>query len=70
MEVKFYVNKRNPHKIIEVHNDGYYHNSVRQFLYWRSTQVKNHTGDGKLHRWRIGNLQELLDDYTECKARW
>lgn len=62
--VSYYTNKRNKHKIIEVHNDGHYHNSVRQFLSWNNG-VKNMTGDGCLHRWKIGNLKELLEDYEE-----
>lgn len=67
--IKFYVNKRNPHKFLEVHNDGHYHNSVRQFLtmYRRASKVKNYTGDGCLHRWRANNLRELLSDYEEVK---
>lgn len=63
---RIYVNKRNPHKFIEVHDDGHYHNSVRQYLSW-DNGVKNKTGDGNLHRWRIGNLKELLEDYKEIK---
>ena len=27
--------------------------------------VRNYTGDGKLHRWRKSNLNELLEDYKE-----
>ena len=27
--------------------------------------VKNLLGDRKLHRWRKGNLKELLEDYEE-----
>lgn len=65
MKIKFYKNKRNPHKFIEVHNDGHYHNTVRQFIAHRWCDGKNYTGDGALHRWRIGNLKELLEDYTE-----
>jgi hypothetical protein len=30
--VKVYRNKRNNNKYIEVHNDGHYHNSVRQYI--------------------------------------
>lgn len=70
--VQIYRNKRNSHKYIEVHNDGHYHNSVRQYLYWDRNvvtdepllpPVKNMVGDGKLHRWRKKNLKELLEDY-------
>lgn len=70
--IQIYKNKRNAHKYIEVHNDGHYHNSVRQYLYWERNAVtdeplqfpiKNMVGDGKLHRWRRKNLKELLEDY-------
>ena len=61
-KVTLYQNKRNSNKYIEVHNDGHYHNTVRQFMKW-DNGVKNLTGDGKLHRWRAGNLKELLEDY-------
>ncbi len=69
--IKYYVNKKNPNKYLEVHNDGYYHNSVRQFLtvYRRpSRTTKNYTGDGCLHRWRKNNLRELLSDYKEVDS--
>lgn len=75
--VTIYRNKRNENKYIEVHNDGHYHNSVRQYMEWherkfnhrRSTLsvVKNFTGDGVLHRWRARNLRELLDDYIKVE---
>lgn len=58
-----YQHKGNPHKYIEVHFDGYGHRTVRQYLYWPATQVKNFTGDGCLHRWSKANLAELLTDY-------
>lgn len=60
--IKIYRNKRNPNKKIEVHDDGHYHNSVRQFMYWNNG-VKNLLGDRYLHRWRKKNLNELLEDY-------
>lgn len=64
--VTTYRNKRNSNKYIEVHNDGYYHNSVKQYLLWYvSNRVVKNTGDGNLHRWRKGNLTELLADYEE-----
>ena len=72
MEVKIYQNKRNRQKYIEVHNDGHYHNSVRQYIEYNQKVagrkvgiVRNYTGDGCLHRWRKGNLKELLDDYED-----
>ena len=30
--VKIYQNKKNKNKYLEVHNDGYYHNSLKQFM--------------------------------------
>lgn len=63
METKIYQNKRNRNKFIEIHNDGHYHNAVKQYMYWNTTKVKNLMGDKCLHRWRIGNLRELLKDY-------
>ena len=68
--INYYRNKRNKNKYIEVRNDGYYHNTVRQFMLWtyrkwNSVQsvTKNFTGDGHLRRWRKGNLNDLLEDY-------
>ena len=69
---RIYRNKLNENKYLEVHNDGYYHNTVRQYMEWEHRKrgvvlsvVKNFTGDGVLHRWRIGNLKDLLADYEE-----
>lgn len=64
--IKLYSNKRNPNKYIEVRNDGYSHNTVRQFMKW-DNRVKNLLGDKKLHRWRKENLTELLEDYEEVE---
>lgn len=66
--VKIYKNRENPNKYIEVRNDGYYHNSVRQFMKW-DNGVKNLLGDKCLHRWRKENLANLLEDYEECKTQ-
>lgn len=66
--VKIYRNKRNGNKYIEVHNDGHYHNTVRQYMHWKRSKVKNMLGDRCLHRWRIGNLRELLKDYEEVEG--
>lgn len=63
---KYYRNKRNGNKYLEVKNDGYYHNTVRQFLQWGKT--KNYTGDRCLHRWRINSLRALLEDYELMKG--
>ena len=57
-----YQNKRNENKYLEVHNDGHYHNSVRQYLKWPNG-VKYLVGDRLLHRWRKSDLCELLTDY-------
>ena len=72
MNIKTYQNKRNANKYLEVHNDGHYHNSVRQYMQHnqkvagrRVGIVRNYAGDGNLHRWRKGNLNELLEDYRE-----
>ena len=72
--VKIYRNKRNRNKFIEVHNDGHYHNAVRQFMFWTRkikrrpvSKIKNYNGDGCLHRWKIKDLMELLNDYEEVK---
>ena len=69
--IKVYRNKRNPNKYIEVHNDGHYHNSLKQYMFWSknpdgtvlSDPIKNITGDRKLHRWRKENLNVLLEYY-------
>lgn len=70
--VQIYRNRRNPNKYLEIYNDGYYHNSVRQYMYWEKNilagelllnPVKNIVGDKKLYRWRKANLMELLEDY-------
>lgn len=65
--VKIYQNKENKHKYLEIHNDGYYHNSLKQFMEWENG-VKNFTGDGKLHRRRKPNLIGLLADYSLVNA--
>ena len=68
--VTYYRNKRNKNKYIEVHNDGHYHNAVRQFMLWayrkwntNQSFTKNFTGDGHLYSWRRWKLDELLEDY-------
>ena len=75
--ITIYRNKRNEHKFIEVHNDGHYHNSLKQYLQWERNvvtgeplqkPVKNITGDRRLHRWRKANLKELLEDYEPVTA--
>ena len=65
--ITIYQNKRNVNKYIEVHNDGHYHNSIRQYMKW-SNGVKNFISDGILHRWKKENLKELLEDYCILNA--
>lgn len=70
--IQTYRNKSNSNKYIEVHNDGYYHNSLKQYMQWERNiitgeplvnPVKNITGDRRLHRLRKAHLTELLKDY-------
>lgn len=61
--IKTYRHKKNHNKYIEVHSDGYGHYSVVQYMYWAKTNVKNKTGDRRLHRWRKSSLQILLESY-------
>lgn len=30
--IRTFRNRRNPNKFCEVHNDGHYHNSVKQYM--------------------------------------
>lgn len=74
--ITIYRNKRNENKYIEVHNDGYYHNSVVQYMEWEKDckgeplekPIRNKTGDRVLHRWKKANLMELLEDYELITA--
>lgn len=63
--VKMYRNNRNPHKLLEVHDDGHGHKSVKQVMRFDETGVTNPTGDGRLHRISKPSLEELLADYSE-----
>ena len=63
--ISIYQNKRNAHKYLEVHNDGHYHNTVRQYMFYSRNKVKNLLGDRCLHRWRKENLKVLLEDYRK-----
>ena len=74
--IQIFRNSRNLNKFVEVHNDGYYHNSVKQYMYWQKNvvtgeqlvkPVKNLLGDRKLHRLRKADLKSLLEDYEEVK---
>lgn len=62
MIIEFYQNKRNPHKFQEIHIDEYGHYLVREVMKF-DNGVINKVGDGKLHRWKLNNLRELLEDY-------
>lgn len=62
---KIYVNKKNENKYIEVKFDGEGHRSVRQYMSWKGTNIKNYTGDGKFHRWRKVDFEKLMEDYKE-----
>lgn len=67
--VIIYRNKWNKNKFIEVHNDGWRHNAVRQFMFFEDTVVQNLMGDKYLHRVKAALLKEMLEDYekdTEC----
>ena len=75
MKITIYQNKRNLNKHLEVHNDGHYHNTVRQYMFWQYrkngvllSETKNFTGDGRLHRWGVRSLREVLDDYQEVRV--
>ena len=68
MKIAVYQNKKNKNKYLEVHNDGHYHNSVKQYMTWQNG-VKNFTGDRIQHRWRKQNLVELLQDYIPV-TKW
>ena len=65
---KIYRNKKNENKFIEVRNDGHYHNTVRQYMFWKKTGVKSLLGDRCLHRLKARNLKALLEDYELVNA--
>lgn len=66
MTKAIWQNNRNPHKYLEIRNDGHYHNRVRQFMKYENGVV-NLVGDRCFHRWRINNLKELLKDYHKIQ---
>lgn len=74
--IAIYRNRRNRHKYLEVHSDGYSHWTVRQFMNFNEHGVVNPTGDGFLHRWRKAYLDEVLEDYEYygiggiCFKKW
>lgn len=78
--VTHYSNKRNPHKHLEVHNDGHGHRSVKQYIKHTADDLRkefpekepyseepiiNTTGDGALHRMKKRDFTELTNDYNE-----
>ena len=69
--IQVYRNRRNSNKYIEVHNDGHYHNSLKQYLYWERNvitgeplpePVKNITED-------IEEMISLLKQLTSGEKR-
>lgn len=55
--VQIYRNRRNPNKYLEIHNDGYYHNSVRQYMYWEKTfSQENYYSIRSKILWEIKNF--------------
>lgn len=67
-----YQNVKNAKKFLEVYKNGYGHVYVRQYVensvYSNDIMDsihKNYTGNGKLHRCRKENLEELLEDYKK-----
>lgn len=78
--VTHYSNKRNPNKRLEVHDDGYGHRSMKQYMQWDEGEeldfgkdgkftmektVRNDLGDRRLHRWRKPNYNEIMQDYDK-----
>lgn len=59
--VIYYQNKENPYKFIEVHNDGHYHNSVKQFI----SKNGKHIVINPCYRMKKKALMDLLKDYEE-----
>ena len=37
--IQVYRNRRNSNKYIEVHNDGHYHNSLKQYIFWEKNVI-------------------------------
>lgn len=78
--VTHYSNKRNPNKRLEVHDDGYGHRSMKQYVQWDEGEefdfgkdgkftmektVRNDLGDRRLHRWRKPKYDEIMQDYDK-----
>lgn len=60
--IEIWRHKTNARKHLEIHKDGYYHYSVKQFILTDDGD-RSYTGDRCLHRWRKKDLCELLKDY-------
>ncbi len=74
--ITHYQNKRNPHKRVEVHNDGYGHRSLKQYMGYKKgdrisrgdgnpdliidKDYRNDLGDRRLHRWRKKNFDDVI----------
>jgi hypothetical protein len=63
MKKELWCNKRNNHKFLLVHKDGYGHTTIKQFILAPQMENPNFTGDGCFHRWRKQNRDSLLEDY-------
>lgn len=63
--VSIYRNKYNLKKFIDVRNDGYYHNSIRQFSIIQHGENigKFNKYNNKLVRMRKQILKNILEDY-------
>lgn len=59
--VIYYQNKENPYKFIELHNDGHYHNSVKQFI----SKNGKHIVINPCYRMKKKALMDLLKDYEK-----
>ena len=60
-KITIYRNKKNLHKYVEVHNDGYGHRSFKRFTRWQNGVTCNH--DTSLSRLYKSDIQALLKDY-------
>lgn len=63
--ITIYRNKRNKNKYIEVHNDGYYHNSVKQYMQWKKANLMELLEDYELITAQEDgrNYERLQNDY-------
>lgn len=66
--ITIYRNKRNENKYIEVHNDGYYHNSVKQYMQWK----KDHNGRKITMEISLPNrleMKRVIESYIDGKKQ-